>query len=162
MAIQYPYLPAGRTILYIPADNPFMQEAREYARKKSLDDSVKTGSVIVKDGRIIGHGANGSDYHQKYGCKRTKLGIPTGHGYELCEGCHPKNHAEPRAIADAQKDSESTVGADLYLWGHWWVCARCWNAVIEAGIENVYLLEGSERLFNKAHPDNIVGRQFAS
>lgn len=159
--IPYPYLPAGRTILYVPADNPFMQEARAYAREHSLDDSVKTGAVVVKNGAVIGRGANGSDYHQNHGCKRTQLGIPTGHGYELCEGCHPKNHAEPRAIADAEINDGDTIGADLYLWGHWWACARCWNAIIEAGIENVYLLEGSERLFNKAHHDNIIGRQFA-
>jgi hypothetical protein len=32
--------------------------------------------------------------------------------------------------------------------------------MIEAEIGQVTLLEGSERLFNKEHPDNIVGRQF--
>src|SRR3989344_441935 len=104
-AIPYPYLPTGRMIKYVDAHNPFMLEAREYARKNSLDDSVKTGSVIVKNGH-------------------------------------------------------ETIGADLYLWGHWWACQPCWNAIIEAGIENVYLLKDSERLFNKASPDNIIGRQF--
>ena len=59
------------------------------------------------------------------------------------------------------KNGHDTVGADLYLWGHWWACAPCWNAIIESGIENVYLLEGSERLFNKAHHGNVIGRQFA-
>jgi hypothetical protein len=32
--------------------------------------------------------------------------------------------------------------------------------MIAAGIRDVYLMEGSERLFNKAHPDNVIGRQF--
>jgi len=32
--------------------------------------------------------------------------------------------------------------------------------MIEAGIGDVYLLEGSEALFNKNHPQNIVGKQF--
>ncbi|OGG51376.1 hypothetical protein A3C18_00280 [Candidatus Kaiserbacteria bacterium RIFCSPHIGHO2_02_FULL_54_11b] len=159
-AIPYPYLPTGRMIKYVDAHNPFMLEAREYARKNSLDDSVKTGSVIVKNGEIIGRGANGSDYHTEHGCERVKRGIPTGHGYELCPGCDPRNHSEPRAIADALKNGHETIGADLYLWGHWWACQPCWNAIIEAGIENVYLLKDSERLFNKASPDNIIGRQF--
>jgi len=30
----------------------------------------------------------------------------------------------------------------------------------EAGIRSVYLLEDSEKLFNKDHPENIVGKQF--
>jgi len=158
--IAYPYLPVGRTFIYVGEDNPFMQEAREYARLYSLDDTIKTGSIVVKGGTIIGRGANGSDYHAKHGCERVKRGIQTGEGYELCEGCHPRNHSEPRAIADAIKNGHDTVGADLYLWGHWWACEPCWNAIIEAGIENVYLLKGSEKLFNKTNPDNIVGRQF--
>ena len=159
--IQYPYLPQGRTIRYVAADDPFMQKAREQALENSLDDAVKTGAVLVKDGTIIGRGANGSGYHAVHGCERVRRGIPTGHGYELCEGCHPKNHAEPRAIRDAQKGGHKTVGADLYLWGHWWCCEPCWSAIIEAGIENVYLLKGSEKLFNKSHPGNVIGRQFA-
>jgi hypothetical protein len=30
----------------------------------------------------------------------------------------------------------------------------------KAGIKNVFLLENSEVLFNKEHPDNVVGKQF--
>ncbi len=160
MTISYPYLPTGRTFKYVAEENPYVQEARTYAREHSLDESVQTGSVLVQNGEIIGRGANGSDYHTKHGCERVKRGIPTGHGYELCEGCHPKNHSEPRAIADAVKSGHNTIGADLYLWGHWWCCEPCWNAIIEAGIRDVYLLTGSEILFNKAHSDNVLGKQF--
>ena len=35
--IDYPYLPTGRTILYVPEDNPYMRIAREYALANSLD-----------------------------------------------------------------------------------------------------------------------------
>lgn len=158
--IKYPFLPQGREIKYVPEDNPFIQAAREYARLHSLDDAVKNGAVIVKDGEIIGRGANGSDYHKTHECERVKRGIPTGQGYELCEGCHPKNHSEPHAIEDARKNGHDPHGADLYLWGHWWACEPCWEAMIAAGIANVYLMEGSERLFNREHPDNVIGRQF--
>jgi len=159
--ITYPYLPEGRTILYAPADNPFMLGAREHARKHSLDDAVPTGAVVVKNNIVIGRGANGSDYHKTHECERVRRSILTGQGYELCEGCHPKNHSEPRAIADAQKNGHDTQGADLYLWGHWWVCEPCWDAMMAAGIKNYYLMKGSERLFNKAHPKNVIGKQFA-
>ena len=133
-----------------------MKEAEVYARAHSLDNAVKTGSVVVLAGEVIGRGANGSDYHLSHECERVRLNIPTGQGYELCEGCHPKNHSEPRAISDAKTRAADLSEADLYLWGHWWACEPCWNAIQEAGIRNVYLLEGSERFFNKAHPDNVL------
>ncbi len=158
--IKYPYLPDGRTILYVPEDNRYMKIVKEFARLNSLDKSIQTGSVVVKDGNIIGRGANGSTYHETHECGRVKQKIPTGQEYELCEGCHPKNHSEPKAVANAKDTGHDTNGADLYLWGHWWCCEPCWNAMIGAGIKNVYLLEDSEILFNKENPNNIVGKQF--
>lgn len=162
MSAPYPYLPNGRKFFYSPSDNPFMKEAKEYARVHSLDDTVKTASLVVKDNVVIGRGANGSDYHRLHGCERVRQHIPTGQGYELCEGCHPKNHSEPRALIDATTNGHNPRGADLYLWGHWWACESCWNAIIAAGIKNVFLLEGSARFFNKENPHNIIGKQFES
>ncbi len=158
--IQYPYIPLNRTIEYVPKDNAFILMAKEFARNNSLDKTMPGAAVVVKDGEVIGIGANGSDYHEKHGCERVRQGCGSGKGYELCEGCHPKNHSEPSAIADAQSNGFTTEGADIYLWGHWWCCESCWNVMISAGIAQVYLMEGSEVLFCKEHPDNIVGRQF--
>ncbi len=155
--IIYPYIPSGRSIQYVSAEDRFMQAAREYALANSLDEAVKTGSVVVKNDMIVGQGANGSRYHSENVCERVKLGIPTGERYELCEGCHPKNHSEPRAIADAKDRGFNLADADLYLWGHWWACESCWSKIAAAGITNVYLLENSENLFNKSHPGNILG-----
>ena len=149
-----------RSYLFVSLDNPFMQMAKDYAKAHALDSVMPTASVIVKNGEVIGRGANGSDFHKTHECERVKQGIPTGQGYELCEGCHPKNHSEPRAIAQAISYKLKAEGSDLYLWGHWWCCEPCWNAIEAAGVKNVYLLEHSEVLFNKQHPDNIVGRQF--
>lgn len=160
--INYPYLPEGRTILYVPVTHRCMVLARQIAQRQSLDKVIPTATLIVKNRIILGSGVNGSDYHQKHQCQRIILGCKTGQGYELCEGCHPKNHSERRAVQDAQSRGHDTKGADLYLWGHWWCCQWCWDIMIEAGINNVYLIEGSEVLFNKEHPDNIVGRQFTN
>lgn len=160
--INYPYIPEGQTISYVSIGNPFMVEARDFAKNNSLDKVMPGAAVVVKDGKVIGRGANGSTYHEENECERVKQGCKSGEGYELCEGCHPKNHSEPSAIADAQSNRNDTNGADLYLWGHWWCCEPCWNAMIEAGIGNVYLLEGSEKLFDKNSPDNIIGKQFDS
>lgn len=159
--VEFPYMPKEGRIEYVAAENEFMQAAKEYAKKHSLDRVMPNASVVVKDGKIIGRGANGSTYHDTHECERIKRGIPTGQGYELCEGCHPKNHSEPKAVKDALKTQSDLSGAAIYLWGHWWCCEPCWQAMLENGIRTVYLLKDSEKLFNKAHPENIVGRQLA-
>lgn len=161
--ISYPFMPAGdASMAYVPADNPYLQAAKAYARAHSLDKTMPTASLLVRDGQILGQGANGSDYHEKHGCERVRLGIPTGQKYELCEGCSPKNHGEPRAIADATAHGHDTQDATIYLWGHWWCCEPCWNAMLAAGIHQVYLLQDSEVLFNRENPGNIVGRQLSA
>ena len=160
MKIPYPYLPSDRVINYVSLENKYIKAAKEYAKEHSLDLKMPTGTVLVKAGIIIGFGTNGSDYHKKYTCKRTEQNIPTGQSYEICEGCHPKNHSEVNAIKDAHNNGHQAEGADLYLWGHWWCCRFCWQAIIKAGIKNVYLVKGSEKLFNKVSTDNIIGKQF--
>lgn len=159
-SIEYPYIPEGRVIQYVPISNVYMAEAKEYAKKYSLDKVMPNASFLVKDGVVIGRGANGSTYHDTHECERVKRGLPTGQGYELCEGCHPKNHGEPKAIKDAKEKGIETSGADLYLWGHWWCCEPCWNEMVLNGIKNVNLLEDSEKLFNRENPENVIGKQF--
>ena len=147
--MELPYLPEGKTILYVGVNHPFMEEARFMAEEFSLDAAHKTGAIIVKEGQILGGGANGSALHKTNGCERKKQNIPTGEGYDICHGCHPENHAEQKAIAFVLESSLLPKGADLYLWGHWWCCESCWNVMINAGIENVYLPEGAADLFKK-------------
>jgi deoxycytidylate deaminase len=158
--IRYPYIPEGRTIEYVSENNRFMAAAKCLAQFSSLDKTMPGAAVVVKNREIIGTGANGSDYHEKHECERVRLGCKTGKGYELCEGCHPKNHSEAKAINNTLENGNQTQGADLYLWGHWWCCKWCWNRMIEVGIKRVFLIDNSEVLFNKEHPNNIVGRQF--
>ncbi len=145
-----PYLPDGRTILYVPAEHPFMQAAKKVAETESLDEKHRTGAVIVKNEKLLGQGANGSMLHKRWGCIRKLIKAPTGKLYGLCSGCSPKNHAEQKAIATVLKAGERTEGADLYLWGHWWCCQSCWAAMIKAGIKNVYLPDNAWELFGKS------------
>lgn len=154
-------MPPEGEIRYVAAGHPLMKAAKTYAREHSLDKIMPNASLLVKDGEVIGRGANGSTYHDTHECERVKRGVPTGQGYELCEGCHPKNHSEPKAVADALTHGQDPKGAEIYLWGHWWCCEPCWKTMLDNGVRVVHLLEDSEKLFNKAHPENIVGRQLA-
>lgn len=167
--IEYPYLPDGRKILYVPDNNLFMRAAMEAARNLSSDSMQPTGAVIVLENSIVGTGANQSllknsklqKFHRDGFCIRKFFKIKSGTRYWLCPGCSGyDSHAEPRAILDARKTKEDISGADLYLWGHWWCCKPCWDKMIEAGIKNVFLLDGSEKLFNFSTPTHILGRQF--
>ena len=134
-----------RRYFYVSEENEFMREAKKVAESKSLDREWPTGVVVVKNGSIVGRGANGSEYHLQHGCERKRLGVPTGERYDLCEGCDPKNHGEPRAIRDAG----DARGADVYMWGHWWCCEPCWEKMIDAGINKVYLMKGIYERFSQ-------------
>ena len=143
---QLPYVPEGREILYVEEGNRFMMAAKKAAEELSSDHAHPTGSVLVCGDEIVSRGANVSDYHEKHGCRRKELGVPTGQQYEVCEGCNPRNHAEQNALSEMQQYCKNT---DLYLWGHWWCCESCWGKMIEAGIRNVYLVEGAEEKFKR-------------
>ncbi len=153
--IIYPYIPAGREFIFVAETNEFMALAKKIRDTESTDFKNPTAAVIVQNGKVIGQSANHSklknkkliDLHSKY-CIRRILQVPSGKGYFLCPGCATyKQHGESSAIRDALKKNHDTVGADLYLYGHWWCCQPCWNAMIKAGIKNVYLVENAYALF---------------
>jgi deoxycytidylate deaminase len=135
-----------------------MQEAKVVRNTLSTDHNHATGAVIVRDGKILGRGANQSaiknsillGWHKKFLCVRKWLKIKSGEKYWLCPGCASyKMHAEPRAVKDAERTHSNISGADLYLYGHWWCCKPCWDSMIGAGIKDVYLVESATDLFKK-------------
>lgn len=169
MSIKYPFLPEGRSINYVPADNEFMLAAKEEARLHSTDRMQSTGAVVVRDGEILGAGANQvplknatvAAWHRKGLCVRKLFNVKSGKGYWMCPGCAQfSDHGERQALKNAIKKHGDISGSDLYLWGHWWCCQPCWNAMIAAGIVNVFLMEGSDVLFEKGRPGSIIGKQF--
>ena len=122
--IQYPYLPLGREILYVPLSNKYMFNARSWAKQHSDNKKMPTGAVIAKGTTIIGMGTNSSSWEENHSCKEEGRSNPEK-DYELCGGCHPRGHSELSAINEALRNKYSTLGADLYLWGHWWCCRSC-------------------------------------
>ena len=151
--IKLPYTPLDIEITY--DDNDYLNKAREVMNTDSLDWNWPDGCIFVKDGVVVSTGANGSDFHQQRdkemkskdpdykfgGCIRREMGIPTGQGYDLCEGCSEKNHAEAKGIrklidtTDYAKLSDSVC----YLYGHWWCCQSCCNYMQNAGVKKVVL-----------------------
>jgi deoxycytidylate deaminase len=154
----YPYMPQGKDIKYAPFNNEFMLEAMKVCKGDSTDTAHSTGAVVVKDGVVIGRGANQSAlknetlkrWHKKYFCVRRLLNIPSGQKYWLCPGCASfRHHAEARAVLDALRKNAAISGADLYMYGHWWCCKPCWDKMLSAGIRDVYLCEGASELFSR-------------
>lgn len=119
--------------------------AKEVANNETLDPQHPVGAVFEKDNQIIGKGANGSNYHSGHGCYRKDHGIPTGEQYELCEGCHPKHHAEAKAINDVigcfgeEKGRELLLGSTVHLYGHWYCCRPCVELMEAYGVTNAVI-----------------------
>ena len=160
-------MPKGREIKLVPLENEFMSRAREVARDHSSDRKHPTAAVVVKDGKILGEGANQvplknkalSKMHQKGACVRKLFKVKSGNKYWLCPGCaNYSDHGEQQAVRNAVAQSGDVKDADLYLWGHWWCCESCWNAMIDAGIKDVYLVEGGDILFDRDNPGNQIGK----
>lgn len=107
------YAPRIRGVFFM--DIKYMQRAIDLAKFGAgfTNPNPLVGAVIVKDGRIIGEG-----YHECYG------GL----------------HAERNAIKNA---TEPTDGADMYVTlepcSHHGKQPPCCEAVVDAGIKNVYI-----------------------
>jgi len=149
--IKYPFLPEGKAYLYIAESNPFMLAAKQAAGGHGCRKHA-TGAVAVKDGNIVATG-NNAGVHVTV-CPRVYKGYGTGQGYRYCkEYCDQSGHAEVVLCRTAQEQNIDLTGTDVYLYGHWWCCENCWNHMLQAGIARVYLMEGSQKLFNDQEQD---------
>ncbi len=150
-------MPGERDVSYVPADHPHMVRAKSIGEQRSFNRIHPTGAVIVRAGIILGEGANLSgsmSMHKQSFCLRRFLRVRSGKMYWLCPGCaSPALHCEQVALKNARSKGHDLHGADLYLWGHWWCCRSCWYEMILAGIDNIFMAEGCEELFQKR--DNL-------
>ena len=58
----------------------------------------------------------------------------------------------------AEQAGIPTEGADVYMYGHWWMCEPCWKTLIDHGIRDAYLVEDAHELFSKK---NVYQRTLA-
>ena len=123
-----------------------MQAAQNLAQSSGCVKQP-TGAVVVVNGQIV---ASGSNAGLKVAvCPRVVEKCPTGTGYHHCKiTCQQQGHAELMAAKNFQTKGLQRQSGELYLWGHWWCCEPCWNAMIEAGIKTVYLQENATEDFD--------------
>ncbi|MDD5204609.1 MAG: cytidine/deoxycytidylate deaminase family protein [Desulfobacterales bacterium] len=119
----------------------FMAITRLVAKRSTcLRRSV--GAVLVKEKRILATGYNGAPAGLKHceevGCLRESSSIPSGTRHELCRGLH----AEQNVIIQAAYHGISINGAVLFCTNK--PCAICSKMLINAGIQEIYFLDGYE------------------
>ena len=147
----YPYMPADRHIKYVPYDSPFMVAAAKARSEQAGDPIWPIGVAIVRDGAVLLTAGNG--FNRGSGvvhvCPRVVLECPSGTGYDLCALHDSPGHAEHMAVAVAKEKGTDIAGADAYMYGHWWACEPCWNALIAAGIRDLYVTDDAHDRFSR-------------
>ncbi len=136
-------------IKYANYQNFYIQAAKDVANQESGCSWWNTGAVIVDNlGQIIAQGAN-SGQNYIIPCLRYQHNCSSGKGYKYCrDECIQTSHAEVSAINNLSDEDKTTPGKSLYLFGHYWCCQSCWQAMISAGIYRVCLLLDAQNIFD--------------
>lgn len=110
----------------------FFMESAKLASTLSFAKRAKVGAILVKDGRIICDGFNGTPRGHNNSCE-----------VQLADGTLKTAdnviHAEANAIYFCAKHGISTNNSTLYITLS--PCEKCALAIIQAGISDVYYLE---------------------
>lgn len=129
-------------------DEYYMKQAHTQ-KEKSTCIRDKVGSVIVKNGAIIGVGYNnvtgGVEDCVKIGCIRDKMHIPHGQRREVCRAIC----AEQLALTEAARNGISTDGATIYVTT--FPCFICSKLLVSAGIREI--------VYDNDYPDKL-SKQF--
>jgi deoxycytidylate deaminase len=159
--IEYPYMPEGRHLKYVPVDNHFMQHAALACNQCAGDPLYPVGIVLVKDGEVIARAGNGFNKGpgQVHVCPRIVHECPSGTGYELCNLHDSPGHSERMVVEEAKRLGVDVTGADAYMYGHWWACEPCWTALIDAGINDLYVTDDAHERF---HRDKVYAKTLTS
>lgn len=115
----------------------FMKHAL-VAAERSTCIRRQIGSVVVRGGKMVSGGYNGSPrglpHCTDIGCLRDELEIESGTRQEVCRA----THAEQNSLLHAGFDK--TLGAELYTTT--FPCSICAKMIINAGIWKIYYLDG--------------------
>ena len=98
----------------VPSDTDFMRAAIDLARQAALAGEVPVGAVLVRDGKIVGRGANS----------------PIG-------DCDPTAHAEMRALRAAGTALQTYRLTETTLYVTLEPCIMCAAALVHARVRRV-------------------------
>lgn len=143
---------------YVDIHNTWMRVAYNFA--KGLYEinkwNLKTTPVAIlvsKDGSFISMGVCADGAHPiQAKCGRL---ASSGQPYTNCEFCAEEQHAERKALRKAY--DKDLTRAKIYVYGHYKLCDSCVKALCDRGIDTFYLLENADVLFNRHHPDTVLG-----
>lgn len=112
--------------------NEYYMRVAELTALNSSASRNKVGAILVKDGRIISSGWNGTAHHRPNCCE---IENPDGTLTTKDEVIH----SEANAIYFCAKHGLKTDGTTLYVTLS--PCIKCCLAIIQAGIKHVYYRE---------------------
>lgn len=113
----------------------YMKMALEIS-EMSYAERKKVGAVIVKDGRVISLGYNGTPKGFDNSCEYYECG-PNNEAILVSK---PEViHAECNAICKVARSSDSAEGSELYVTME--PCIECAKLIIQSGISKVYYYE---------------------
>ncbi|HEC21117.1 MAG TPA: dCMP deaminase family protein [Candidatus Peregrinibacteria bacterium] len=142
-----------------PSKDQYYLNIAEEVSKRSTCLKVQIGAVIIRDDQVVSTGYVGAPRGTKSSlehgfCLRQKLGIPSGHRYELCRSVH----AEQNAIINAARAGVTLLGGDMFIFGmrldtdeklDAFPCFICKKMILNCGIKRVVcsLKKGSYEIF---------------
>ncbi len=129
-----------------PSWDEYFVTITEQVSQRSTCMRRQTGSVIVRDRRILATGYNGAPsglaHCEEVGCLRQELGLSSGSHHELCRGLH----AEQNAMLQAALYGVRIEGATIYTTHQ--PCVLCAKMLVNAGIRRV--------VYRDPYPDELA------
>jgi dCMP deaminase len=123
-----------------PSKDDYFMDIAKLVSSRSTCLRKKVGAVIVKDGRIIATGYNGSPRGLAHceTCYREDNAIPSGTRYELCRSIHAETNAIVQCAIHGNSMSKSTIYCTHAA------CMMCARIMVNAGVERLVLPYYSE------------------
>lgn len=142
---------------YVKGSNVHMQTMYAIARAlysvNRWNQKTTPICIIARGDEVLALGIAGNGMHPLTAhCDRVDK---PGSDYSACKWCQEDQHAEIRALSCLKTDAR---GAKAYLYGHFHACDNCCKGMELFGIETVVLLEKSSELFDRHHPNTVIGK----
>ena len=144
-------------------DHPAMQQAMRLgleagASMNWLTTYFHTGILFSAKGHYLSHASVAEAHAELGGCERVRLGSAPGEDYDKCPGCQGQNHSEARSIQRAREAGHEAElrGSTFIFAGHFWCCEPCTQAMEDAGVARVVLMEGAAALFDKSREGAVL------